>query len=693
MIILYVFRVSGSRTMKKLVIFVFLLLFLIALSGITFGSTPALRVVVTEYVSETIAYDQTYGNMSDITEARGEPGENRTNTSRTGVELQEIYVSGIINISNVESVGSQTLVSLNITMNGTQDITSIGLDSAPPGNYLVYNLSEGTKPSSASNISFFIAELRANHNVIFVFNVSGTGIGEPLNFTENYTSWRVMTGDYTHVILNATNSFPRPITLYDIAVYKTPERYDRIGGGYVYFNYTNLTGQDAASGVIYTDGDGRSILNWNCSGGDLTTGETSQIQFESQAPLNLSVNWTETSDWATWMNMGNLSASFKFNGSMTGIGIENISAVSPAARFSVSKDRTNQTHWNATVNITNDAVAPLDYNLTQVTVWATKYNTYNNPGDINTWINQTNVTAFGFGTLLGPYANMTWWPNVNLSGGSWNDSQSITFNYSLVPIVWATADFMILDDGTQIFKLNKSESVDEGYLFIEEIYVLLGGYLMKVTKIITPLQTAGAQNRYLINITIENIGTERSPDWVSMFDLVPKGFWPRVYIGEGPAPERNMTLNNVIRATDSTGSWVNLPISDMTWGYADTGNIASGPFQDYWGYHIDFVGLNATSNGDGFYTANMSTKEVGVSYKIQGNYTISSIENAYIIGVDPIRLEGANPSRSIASLLGATSDSWEYVILISSLSISISILGVGLRYLMVTKGKRRRRKQ
>lgn len=664
------------------------LIFVLSASTVL-AKTPTMEVEVIEYISEVIAYDQTLGEDDvDITtgDARGEAGENRTGTSRTGHTLYDFTIFGEVNISNVETVGNSTLVSINITINNTYNMTSIGLKTPPPGNYLVYNLSNS---GGESNVSIFIAELRGNHSAIFNFTIQGQGLGEPLNFTENYTSWRMMSGNASDVILNATNTFPTNVLLYDLVVTKTPACYAAVNVSNC-FRFTDLAGEDSTNATIETT-DGRTILTWNVSNRTLSQNENRQIRFKAWAPENLTyidqngqtVYYNDSSDWGMWMNMGNLSASFKFNGTMSGIRLTEVEAVAPYARVGVSKDRTNETHWNATFNITNDAPAAIDYNLTYITVWATKYQTYDNPGDTSEWVSDTNVTAFGFGSVLGPYANATWWPNINLSQNEFNDSYSISFNYSLIPIVWATSNFVVLDDGTQIFKLNQSQTMEDGYLFIEEIYVLLGGYLIKVTKVLTPFSLAPTiNNSYIINITIENVGKEKTPEWVSMFDLVPKDFHPLVFGTDAYSINRSMTENNIVRVTDFDGVWTGLQTNPNTvLGYADTGAIASGPYYDYWGYHVDFNGLNATSNGDGRYDTTLSTKEIGIQYKIGGNKSISRIENAYIVGVDPIRLEGANPSRSVASRLAASSTTMEYVVLIGSLIVSIAILGVGFGFI------------
>jgi hypothetical protein len=673
---------KGNKKATKFSMIIAMFTFIILLASFAFASTETLDVRLTEYISEVIAYDQTLGESSVSSDTRMELGENRTGTSRTGHELHDFKIYGEINISNVETTGNSVLNSINITFNGTLNMSNIQLKTAPPGNYLVYNISDLTPEASGlNNVSIYVAELRPGHSVIFEFNITTFGKGEPLNFTENYTSWRMMTGNATEVILNATNSFPTDVLLYDLSVTKTPACYASVDGESC-FRFTDLSGEDRFNATIDSSG-GSTIIEWNISGRDLQQYETRQIRFNAWAPENLTIFWNESADWATWMNMGNLSATFKFNGSMSGLELINVSAVAPYARVSVSKDRFNETHWNATFNITNDAPAPVDYNLTKVSIWATQYQQYSDPGNTATWVANTNVTAYRFGVLPGTqYANATWFPRINLSAGGYNDSHSILFNYSLVPIVWSSTNFIVLDDGTQIFRLNQSQTLENGYLFIEEIYVLLGGYLVKATKTITPFTTATANNSYIINVTIENVGREKTPEWVSMFDLIPADFHPLIWTNDNWATTKNMTDENEITSTDFDGNWDTLAASNTVLGYADTGAISGGEYDGYWGYHIDFNGLNATSDGNGrFSGAGLADTEVGIRYKIAGNRSISRIENAYIVGVDPIRLEGANPSRSVASRLAATSTTMEYVVLIGSLIVSITILSVGFGFI------------
>jgi hypothetical protein len=654
-----------------------LFLVALALSQSSFASTPALDVRVIEFVSEIIAYDQSLGEDNVTTESRAELGENRTGTSRTGITLHDMEIYGIINISNVETTGNTDIISINVTLNNTENITNITLQSAPAGNYLVYNISTGEQPDRESTISIFIASLQAGDTVLFNFTVNGTGEkGEPINFTEEYESWRVMSGRSINITLNVTNSLTENVLITDLEITKTPEQYDRIGGGYVYFNYTDIAGEDSANAILYADGQSRSILAWNASNRDLTQGETRQITFKSWAPRNISVSWDDE-EWATWMSMGNLSASFKYNGSISGLRIQDVEATATAASFSVSKDRWNETHWNSTLNISNEATAPLDYNVTYVSIWATQYQQYSDPANTATWVTNTNVSAFGFSDILGPYANASWTPGFNLSDGTSNDSFSIMFNYSLVPIVWTDVNFMILKDNNQIYKVNSTESLQDAYLFIEEVYVLMGGYLVKATKTITPLSLATANNSYQVNVTIENIGSERTPNLVTMFDLLPKDFNPLIWSTDALATNRSVTDENEIEISDSSGSFTTLALSDMVLGYADSGEITGGEYDGYWGYYVDLVGLNATSDGDGMYDPSNATKEVSLHYKIAGNTTLASIENAYIVGVDPIRLDGASPSRSVASTIGLSSSTIEYAVIITSLLVSVALLSSG----------------
>ena len=659
-----------------LVVFVFLVLF----TSQVHASTPALSVVTQEFVSQVISYDQVIEVDGQIIEAPGEPGENRSGISRTGVELYDTQITGFLNISNIEHIGNHTLSSINITMNGTDTIESWFVIPPTPGYLSFYSSVDMLNPGGAPEVYFFIPELRVGDSLILGFNVSPGSYGEPLNFTEIYSDWRILTGRSINITLNVTNNFRDNLRIYDLLIYKTPHLYPSDNGGFTSFFYSDLRGEDSANANIFIDGIGRTVLNWTPLGGSLERDETTQIIFNSTAPQNISVNWAGEDDWAMWMNMGNLSAEFKIDGSLSGITIKNVTAVSTAAMAAVTKERINVSgFWNASINLTNVAKSPLDFELRQISIWATQMGEFSDPGNIETWVNRSTTFATLYGEMPNSYANATWFPRLNWSAGSTIDNFSIVFNYSYVPIVWMVADFVIFDDGNQIFKLNQSLSRrEDDYLLIEEIYVLLGGYLMKATKSITPL-VSSTGHRYQVNITLENIGTENTPELVTMFDMLPKDFNPIIFSTESSLASRAMTTSQqIMRVSDRSGDInkrVTGPdISDFVLGSQDTGEIISGPYQGYWGYNIDFSSVSAGSDGDGLYDPSLSESEILIRYKMQGNTSLARIENAYIVGIDPIRLEGASPSQSVASRLSIMSSSLELIILISALIFSISML-------------------
>jgi hypothetical protein len=673
--------------------FFFLLLFFIFLMPFSFASSPVVNITISEYVSEIVAYDQTKDVGGVTIEALGELGENRTNESRTGVKLNDLVSYGFINISNVH--GAENLVSINLTLENTQNISLIELFSNP--DYLVYNITPNPNFGSVSNVSIFLNELRAGDDVVFFYNISSV-LGEPLNITETYDSWRVMTGETIYANLSAHNSFPVNMTLYDLEIIKTPTGYDSLEGYVKYFNFSNLVGSDSMNADIVVDGSNKSILYWNVSNRTLISGDEKNIGFNILVPKNLSFDWSSTPDWATWLNMGNLSASFKFNGSMSGLFIKSISAKPSTFGMGVLKDRVNESDWRASVNLSNYA-SDVDYNVSYISIWATKYQHYSEPDDVSFLINNSNIIVSSGANLFSSYVKSEWFPNISLNSSSYLNNYSLSFNYSLIPVVWAKSILDLKDDGTQISMLNYTSSIQNGYLMIEEIYVLFGGYLVKVTKTIKPLKYGGinpAVNRYYVNITLENIGDEKTPELVTLYDLVPSGFWPCIYLGDWLSPTRNMTQNNIMRVTDSVGNWQFLHNSDLLLGYYDTGAISGGPYNNYWGYRLDLTGLNPNSDGDGFYNSTTPLSEFGVSYKIEGNETLSSIESAFIVGVDPIRLEGANPSRFVLSEIDIRSFTSELVVILTSLSVfSISIIylfKLDMKNIVVLSKKRKNNK-
>ncbi len=657
------------------------LFFLLVLTLPAHSSTPALEVVTTEQVSQVISYDQTSGGDSDITEAIGVHGENRTGVSRTGVELQDTLIQGQLNISNVENVGNHTLSSVNVTINETDAVDS-WFEVAKP-DYLMYDSSvDMEEPQGASETTFVISELRANDSLIIGFNITDGTYDEPVNFTEAYSDWRVMTGRDVNISLNISNNFDEDVEIYDIEVFKTPQLYESTTEGvdYAFFTYHSLRGEDSDNADFFLDDYERTVLNWTPNGGILDSGEEIGVVFNSTAPVNVSLNLSDSDDWSSWMNMGNISAYFKANGSLSGLNIKNVTGRPTAAMMSATKERTDEDGgWNATSNITNIAESPLDYDLRQISLWATKIDEYEDPGDQSSWVGDTTLFATEYGEMSMTTANATWFTDINLSSGTSIDNYTMSFNYSYVPVVWMTADFYLLDDGNQIYTLSETIATqDDDYLYIEEIYVLLGGYLMKATKSFTPLETDDA-NRYQVNITLENIGEERTPELVTVFDMLPEDFNPITFSSEIEVSSREMTdSSSIIRISDTSGdidrTLTGSDTSDFVLGSSDSGEIESGPYSGYWGYHIDLNAFEPGSDGDGLYDSDLSESEVLIRYKMEGNHSLASIENAYIVGIDPIRLEGASPSQSVASRLAMSGDSGERVILVMSLLLSISIL-------------------
>ncbi len=675
--------------MNKNTFFTFSLLFMLVLVTTVSSSVNVLDVTVIEYATSLSAYDQLTGNSSVVgliytPDAIGESGENHSWWSRDGVFLNTSTIVGKINITNNQS--NVVVNSINLTLVDTNNITDIYLDNIPAGNYLQYNISTGIAPVDEDNISVYISELRPGDSVVFNFTIKVGATVDPLNFTSYYDSWKMMTGKTMGVGLNVTNSFPTNVLISDLELYSNPGCMPSYNaGGESCFTFSNLGGLDASNATIDSS-SGKTVIKWNASSvggigtpGTLTSGETAQLTFDVLAPNNLTHTWNDTSDWATWLNMGNWSASFTFNGSMSGLNIYDIDAVVTESFVEVAKRRVNETHWNASLNLTNDAPTAIDYNVTKISIWATQFGEFSNPGDSTKWVANTDLIMSIGGSIAATTANSTWYPNLNLSQGESNLSYSIAFNYSQVPIVWADIEMSILEDAKQIAELGETRSEPDGYLMIEEIYVLIGGYLLKSTKTIGAIEVPTTNNTYQVNVTLENVGVERTPEWITMFDLIPDKFMPLVYGTNAVSGTRDMTINDIINISDENGNMVLLSTNPNTvLGSADSGIINTGIYNGYWGYHLDLAGLNASSNGDGSYDAGSSESEVLISYKITGE-DLAHIENAYIVGIDPIRLDGANPSRNVASKLSILDAiNLEFVILFISLILSIILLSAGL---------------
>lgn len=744
--------------MKLIKVFVAAFAFLLVFPILANAEALSLNITIREAVSQRSAYDSING-------------ERNTGLSATGIPLVPLAFNGNISIAN--SI-DEIISDINITLSNTSNIASQFTIQEQPS-YANVNI---TKFERGNKSYVYIKQLNPGDRVILRYDIQNLNFGEPINITETYTKTKVLTNSTFNITMNISNHLIDNILIFDINVTKVPYKHLGADGNPRYFNFSEIYGNDTPYANVKMLG-GRSVLEWNTSGKTLDKDEYAWLSFVTRAPVDLNTTW-EDNTWGQYMVIGNVTVQFKMNTSISGLRIMDVNSLAKA-EFTVIKNRINESHWKIGFNFTNKA-GSIDYNLTTVTVWATQYGNFEDPGNLSTWINNTkspyaqispdsrergnvsfeiNQTTLEFlevdlnddmqyydrvyvhngthllfnltgnqaffvkllnttgedinisyattipvvveinetnltydGKWLGSFslngtidedyvidpsktvffinetvdtqAKYTWTLNQNIEPSRGWQNDTFHFNYSYVPVVWGRVKYKITDVDEQIAKKYRVTENSSGYYYYEEIYVL-SGYILKASKYIQPSNVF--DNVYNITVIIENIGNDKTPDLITVYDMIPKDFWVL-----------NLT-NNETDLDDKTivnGININITMSNLTRGINNSGYIRNNNsiFNGYWGFRIDFHPLQRGSNDDGVYQIANNRSEIKIFYMINGTGQLANIKNAFIVGIDPVRLEGAHPGKYMNTVFGLESESNEAVTLILSMLAVVGILGM-----------------
>ncbi|MDI9642028.1 MAG: hypothetical protein QFX37_00735 [Archaeoglobales archaeon] len=338
--------------------------------------------------------------------------------------------------------------------------------------------------------------------------------------------------------------------------------------------------------------------------------------------------------------------SFEVEGNISGTQIVDVFAVGNAS-INVTKYGPNATnYWFGNASVTNTA-SGLTYVLTNVTMWATEQNNFQN-------------------VISG--SSYEWKPGVTLNtGDSWNTSQGspqgISFQYNQVPIIWANATFKLIKDSSAGWDFSGSQTLNDtkatygsNFIVVEKIYII-GTYLVKVTKHVLYNSTASTDtnNVFDIYLVVENIGGEESP-YVYVYDLIPDNFEKYQWNGW---------------TDDSGGDWVKL--TEMYAGFGS--QLFNSLFMDTYkeGYYWRLMPIAYGANGDGDYNDNTeinNKQTVVIFYQLAGSGDFKVLD-AFIVGIDPMYSLNEQTSPKITLVSGAKATSYENTL------ATIAFAGVG----------------
>ncbi len=524
------------------------------------------------------------------------------------------YSEGVINVSNPNN---ETVYDIYVSFGNTAGLST---------NFSWVNTTKfGNQTSGApgSTIVLFIPELNQGNYSTFTYNISCMGQNPPLNIESNYTN-------YDH-------GFSRKV----LAGYNWTVNQSVRNENAVNLNITNINVTITAANVTWNASDFNFSLEhlnpvgdfanvhennthylwwWQPNGGEMAWNQSENISYVVRAPYSVPF----TASYLAIRERVNFEVDILLS-NLTIKGINGSARIDQDFQKRISQPSDNVDNHNVTWEITPSISVPVNitYDLNKVTLWVTE--------NLDP-TNKTNDTSWG---LL--EVNYTGSPmkQINISTGWGNSSYQWYFNYTdgasstyPPPIVWMKPEWLISHKYGQI--LNYTTTVSGSDIYLKYIYVI-HGYWLQVEKNVTNI----GEDQYQIKIHVENIGNGWTPEfeYVTVYDFVPHDFavW-------------NMTVTGSQMTNQSVGSQ-----GDEFYGMSYRWNIPwKGTMNSSLGPKN---GPDAT--GVGNYSWN-------VSYKVNGSgeYKVTDL---YIVGLDPLKVDGAFASPIITIISGIQSHSNEII--------------------------------
>ena len=518
------------------------------------------------------------------------------------------YINGTLNVTNP---GAETIYDIYLQFSNTEKMTSnfTHVSSSKFGNQ--------TYGEPNTTIIIHIPELRQGNYSTFRYNVNCSDAEPPLNIETNYT--------------NPDHGFNRKV----LSGYNWTVNQSIINQNYLELNITNINITIESFYVIWNDTTFNFSLEelyevedydnvhendtsyrwwWQPNGGELAYNQKMNISYRVRAPYSVPFTATykaivETMTYQSNFLISNISLDFI-----------NVSAdinISFEKRISQPADDVENHNVTWEIRPLINTPANITYDLNKVTLWVTEnLDPTNKTQDTDWGLLEVNYT----GTPL---------KEINLTTSWGNSSYFWYFNYTdgknssyPPPVVWIQPEWLITNNYGQILNYSTTRSGED--IYIKYIYVV-HGYWLEVSKNVTNI----GEDQYKINTYVENIGNGWTPayTYVTVYDFVPNDF----------------------------------AVWDMTQGGCPSTqcqNLSVGsPGADYYGmsyrWNIPWKGGRNSSLGprngpDATVPGNYSWN---VSYKVNGSgpYRVTDL---YIVGLDPLRVDGAGASPIIAVMTG-----------------------------------------
>jgi hypothetical protein len=471
---------QSNNTNKKLTFILFFLYFLFfsSLSSI-FASINILNIDISETVFENNSYNPL-----------------------TNKQINNFTISGKIIISNLHTTESIENIKLNFS--NLYNLNNITFDSGKLGYISLFNKQTG-------NSQLVIPDLGPLKNSTFSYTINISNIISPLNFSTNYSSFNVFTGNSLQITdtlsNNLNSSFYSNTCIYNISVIQNSLDINQIIP--VHFQVqAPITGPDSTNAAINPT---NRTLTWDVlNGGCINSAETQTIEYILKSPNNV-----ETSkDY----EMISLTYNYQFDDLISELKLDNIEA---KGELNLNFQKSQQevlSGDNATWKITSQVESNSDFLVTldKVTLWVSKKN--------GTGTGLTNPAIRDNDTISGVDLFKEYTPNILLNSTLpvWNNIATewfFNYTYSSSPIVWMGLENTLVNNGIQLS--NRSLTYAQNQVFIKEIYVA-AGYWLEIKKDITKI----SGNNYNIFIKVSNLGSAVTPTTqaVVIYNFIPNTF-------------------------------------------------------------------------------------------------------------------------------------------------------------------------
>ncbi|CAB3289474.1 conserved exported protein of unknown function [Methanocaldococcus lauensis] len=568
------------------------------------------------------------------------------NTTGEGViNIKNITVTGYLIINNTGDTANDTLLDVWIAINVSNNES--GLEPINPYNinYSIYNKAPSYTDLPSNLTYIHIPTLPNNTYLEFKININESKVGVPLIINENYDAIKIPARKCVNwtVTLNISrniSALPNTNTIVYVNITKYLSNISKYYGDSCW-NFLNITNAIPSQGVVvlwngpYFTGNTNDSLNW--TGIILNSTQNATINITIQG------NYTYANRTDILAQYGFAIIFFQYSGTKSGTGVcsayasglISISAFKEGPIKNITSGEYNI--WYEQGNITNKATKYY-FNITNLTIWAANISAL----DLASY----NINPFNI--ISGSEHSLS---SILLSPReSWNTTK-YEFIFDDVPVVWANCSFRVVNSNITVLNESDNEYSPEfgsSYIIVEKIYVI-GSYLLKVTKHVIPK----GSGTYEVYIVVENIGSQKTPDYVYVYDMIPYNFTiSDIWVNQSSMLAQHYNNNPSINYTGFTA--VSAGIYNVSY---------------YWALHS----LYPSANGDGYWNASeiQNNQTVVIHYTLNGTGKFSP-SDVFIVGIDPRNSLLPTTSPKITAVSGVIENNYEPL-----LALLTTIVGLG----------------